>query len=266
VFINTDDGRIDAGIGNDGSAVSLQVGADVDAVLVNDGIFQGRGDAAGASQLGHGLRLFQGDANATFDGVIVNNGSIIASADSANAVGVSIESVALTGVFANFSQIIATDVAIDASSANGVNILNAGQITGDVVLSAEDDVFAITQDSLISGTIDAGNGTDTLNLIGFTEAEATALLATGQFVGFETIITGPDAFDFFGQIQVAQDESDFSITEGFADDAGVLASLDLLLQDAGAISPAAIAAVFEDGFEEDAFALQTDFIDDFALV
>lgn len=68
-FTFTNTGLVDAGVGNNGSAVSLQTGdvaGDVvSAAIFNEGVLQGRGDAVEGNTVGDGLRLFsnQEDAN-----------------------------------------------------------------------------------------------------------------------------------------------------------------------------------------------------------
>ncbi len=164
---NTRTGRIDAGRGNNGSGVSLQSG-DVDGDVVsgsirNDGKIKGRGDAAEGNTVGDGVRLFSDQANVTVQGNIENTGRIIASRDSNEAAGVSIESgIALDGQIINRGTIRANETAIDATDAGGsVNVVNAGRIKGDVNLSAGDDVFNGAQ-GRTNGVIRGGEGNDTI--------------------------------------------------------------------------------------------------------
>ena len=71
-------GLIDAGEGNQGAGVSLSLGAEVDAEVVNSGIIQGRGNAAASSPLaGDGIRLSSGvEGPSAFTGDITNRGVI----------------------------------------------------------------------------------------------------------------------------------------------------------------------------------------------
>jgi len=209
VFVNANSGVVDAGAGNIGSGVSLQIGASVQSIILNDGLFQGRGDADAANQIGHGLRLFPGADGPAFEGLILNTGRIIGSTDSAEAAGVSIEGVGVTGILANFGVIAGVEAGIDASTANGVNIVNGGLIDGDVVLSAEGDIFVLVAGGSIDGIVDAGDGVDTLALVGFSQAEVDALLASDQFTGFENILSGKDAFTFNETLLASQNDASF---------------------------------------------------------
>ena len=211
VFVNTEDGTVD-GDGFNASAVSLQVGDAVSAVVANDGLLQGSGDSEAANQIGHGLRFFAGAEAPTFEGVALNTGEINGSGDSDLAAGVSIEGVELSGVFANFGDITGNVNAIDASGANGVNIVNGGDIDGNVILSAVDDTFVFIEGGDIDGLVDAGDGEDTLVLVGFDEDEVQDLIDSGDFVGFETILSGDDALDFSGTL-AALDNDDASLEE-----------------------------------------------------
>jgi len=199
VFVNGVNGVVDAGQGNDGSGVSLQVGDNVCAVVVNDGLIQGQGDSAVANQIGHGLRLFSGAGDdSTFEGVIVNFGTIQGS---------------------NQSN--------DASTADGVNILNAGQINGDVILSAGDDIFVLTAEGTIEGTVYGGEGFDTISLIGYDQGQADALFESGQLSGFENVVFGDD-FGFSGFAAAPADASFFNGDEDFINDNDLADNLDEL--------------------------------------
>ncbi len=158
---------IDAGEGNNGSAVSLQTG-DVDGDIVrasvrNHGTIQGRGDATEGNQVGDGVRIFSSVEDATFKGNIVNSGLIAASSESDAAVGISIEDgVTLDGLIINTGHITANEVAIDATEAGGrVVVHNSGRIEGDVNLSKGNDVFAGSR-GYVDGTIDGGAGNDVI--------------------------------------------------------------------------------------------------------
>ena len=78
-IVNARSGVIDAGEGNNGDGISLQVGDDVSGAVFNHGTVAGRGpgDAAGPIQ-SNGIRLFNGasEGNANFEGRIVNTGRI----------------------------------------------------------------------------------------------------------------------------------------------------------------------------------------------
>ncbi|MEM9778446.1 MAG: CHRD domain-containing protein, partial [Pseudomonadota bacterium] len=167
-IFNSRNGLVDAGEGNNGSAVALQTG-DVDgdtvrAFLRNGGLLQGRGDATEGNQIGDGVRIFSGFEGVTFEGRLLNNGTIAASEDSEAAVAIRVESgVSFDGEIVNNGLLTAAAIAIDASDAGGsVNVVNSGQIDGDVILSDGDDSFdgAASRSSV---TVDGGAGDDTLS-------------------------------------------------------------------------------------------------------
>ncbi|WP_425081991.1 beta strand repeat-containing protein [Ruegeria arenilitoris] len=164
-FTNT--GLVDAGEGNNGSAVSLQTGdvsGDVvSAAVVNEGTLQGRGDAAEGNQVGDGLRLFTSQDDAFFAGVVVNEGLIAGSEDSDAAAGLRVDGgLNLVGAVLNEGEIRGTVNAIDASDAGTVTIVNddEGVINGDVLLSDGDDIFVDL--GTTNGDIDGGAGDDVL--------------------------------------------------------------------------------------------------------
>lgn len=164
-FTNT--GLVDAGEGNNGSAVSLQTGdvsGDVvSAAVVNEGTLQGRGDAAEGNQVGDGLRLFTSQDDASFAGVVVNEGLIAGSEESDAAAGLRVDGgLNLVGAVLNEGEIRGTVNAIDASDAGTVTIVNddEGVINGDVLLSDGDDIFVDL--GTTNGDIYGGAGNDTL--------------------------------------------------------------------------------------------------------
>ncbi|WP_170326441.1 beta strand repeat-containing protein [Ruegeria arenilitoris] len=164
-FTNT--GLVDAGDGNNGSAVSLQTGdvpGDVvSAVVVNEGTFQGRGDAVEGNQVGDGLRLFTNQDDASFAGVVVNEGLIAGSEDSDAAAGIRVDGgLNLLGAILNEGEIRGTVNAIDASDAGAVTIVNddEGVINGNVLLGAGDDIFVDL--GTTNGDISGGAGDDVL--------------------------------------------------------------------------------------------------------
>ncbi|NOD94641.1 CHRD domain-containing protein [Ruegeria sp. HKCCD4884] len=164
-FTNT--GLVDAGEGNNGSAVSLQTGdvsGDVvSAVVVNEGTLQGRGDAAEGNQVGDGLRLFTSQDDASFAGIVVNEGLIAGSEGSDAAAGIRVDGgLNLLGAILNEGEIRGTVNAIDASDAGTVTIVNddEGVINGNVLLSDGDDIFVDL--GTTNGDIDGGAGDDVL--------------------------------------------------------------------------------------------------------
>ena len=170
-------GLIDAGVGNDGSAIAIEtgdvIGDQVDGSVFNSGLVQGRGTGAG-NQIGHGLRFIGGagtEGTAEFTGDIVNQGRISGSLESDLAAGISIENVGLAGTIVNSGLISGTSVAVDASLAtSSVNLVNDGAISGDILLGSQNDVLTVNSGS-IDGAIDGGAGFDTLN-VNFASFEA----------------------------------------------------------------------------------------------
>lgn len=165
VFANT--GLVDAGVGNNGSAVSLQTGdfdGDVvSAAIYNDGTFQGRGDASEGNQVGDGLRLFTSQENAGFAGLVQNDGVIAGSDTSDAAAGIRIDGgLELFGAIINTGTISGKVNAIDASDAGSVTFLNdaGGVVNGNVLLGAGDDI--VVDQGRINGVIDGGAGHDVL--------------------------------------------------------------------------------------------------------
>lgn len=139
---------IDAGEGFDGSGISIQVGASDDTPdlvneninISNNGLIQGRG----TESVPAGVRLFVGSGldEATFNGSITNGDEgIIASETDA---GILIEEgVIFDGTITNDGLISGGNGnAIDASGALGsVNVINNGELDGDVLLGQGDDTF-----------------------------------------------------------------------------------------------------------------------------
>ena len=165
---NSRRGLIDAGEGNNGSAISLQTGDvandTVNGSIDNAGRVVGRGDAIEGNTVGDGVRLFSGNENVTFAGDIVNSGFITASTDSDVAAGISVEDgINLTGRIVNTGTISANEIAIDTREAGGtVNVENNGRIEGDVLLSESDDVFETGGRGSVEGVVDGGGGDDIL--------------------------------------------------------------------------------------------------------
>ncbi|MBM7066369.1 hypothetical protein [Actibacterium sp. 188UL27-1] len=204
-ILNQERALIDAGRGNNGSGVSLQTGEvygdTVKASLVNDGTIRGRGDAESGNTIGDGVRLFSSVENAIFNGDIVNNGRILASEDSAAAVGIRIEDgLTLVGEIVNTGEIRATEVAIDAQDTEaGIDILNSGSIFGDVRFGAGDDVYN-GADGRVIGIVDGGAGADVL-----TGGVRDDLLAGGAG---NDVLTGGRSSDTFIFAEIDSPSSD----------------------------------------------------------
>ncbi|MEX0371478.1 MAG: CHRD domain-containing protein [Tateyamaria sp.] len=163
----TNSGVVDAGLGNNGSAVSLQTG-DVDgdvvsAAIFNDGLFQGRGDAVEGNTVGDGLRLFSNQEDASFAGLVQNEGVIAGSEDSDAAAGIRIDGgLSLLGAILNEGEITGSVNAIDAREAGDVTFVNddEGVVNGNVLLGAGDDI--VVDLGQINGVVDGGAGDDVL--------------------------------------------------------------------------------------------------------
>ncbi|MEM8760490.1 MAG: calcium-binding protein, partial [Pseudomonadota bacterium] len=167
-FTNTDTGVIDAGAGNNGSAVSLQTGDvngdTVSASVVNDGVFQGRGDAEIGNTIGDGLRVFSSVENASFDGDIENNGLIAGSEESDVAAGIRVDGgVTVLGTITNNGEVTGSVTAIDATEGGPITFVNGseGVVNGDIRLGAGTD--SLTNEGTINGVIDGGDGNDDID-------------------------------------------------------------------------------------------------------
>lgn len=164
-FTNT--GLVDAGEGNNGSGVSLQTG-DVDgdvvsAAIFNEGTIQGRGDAAEGNQVGDGLRLFSNQEDASFAGLVQNDGLIAGSEDSDATAGIRIDGgLNILGAIINDGEISAPVNAIDATEAGSVTFVNDddGVVNGNVLLGDGDDI--VVDLGQINGVVDGGAGDDVL--------------------------------------------------------------------------------------------------------
>ncbi|MBO9398568.1 CHRD domain-containing protein [Shimia sp. R9_2] len=164
-FTNT--GLVDAGVGNNGSAVSLQTGDEagdvVSAAVVNEGILQGRGDATEGNTVGDGLRLFSNQEDASFAGLVQNSGVIAGSEDSDAAAGIRVDGgLNILGAIVNEGQITGSVNAIDARDAGSVTFVNDddGVVDGNVLLGAGEDI--VVNLGQIDGVIDGGAGNDVL--------------------------------------------------------------------------------------------------------
>jgi hypothetical protein len=158
-------GVIDAGVGNSGSGISVQVGATSEddlndgITIFNDGLVQGRGEG----NVPVGLRLFVGAglSEATFSGQITNaSNGVIASETQA---GILIEpGVIFDGRIVNEGTISGGNgFAIDANGALGtVDVRNRGILEGSVRLGDGDDRFVQLVAAAVE--VDGGAGNDDL--------------------------------------------------------------------------------------------------------
>ena len=155
---NFGNARIDAGEGNQGAGISLQIGDEVGDVVVasvtNDGVIQGRGDG-GANLSGDGIRVRSGtdEDTSTFQGDIVNRGDILASDE-----GIDVRSVNFTGNIVNRDLIDATGlgITVDGNVSFDGNIENHGTIQSDSIGIELDDLSSFTGNIENYGTIQSG--------------------------------------------------------------------------------------------------------------
>ena len=166
-FNNLASGTVDAGAGNNGDALSIQVGAADNAIqsasISNAGTLQARGATALAGQAS-GVRLFTSTAGATFQGDIDNSGTIAAE----DGAGVLIQTnVTLDGAINNTGTISAdSGRAIDISAtSSGITINQAsGSINGDILLGSGSDIVNISGGSISGSLIGQGLGTVNVGL------------------------------------------------------------------------------------------------------
>ena len=171
-IVNQSPGVIDAGVGNSGSGVSVQVGAagglsdgsddlETSTDIVNSGLIQGRG----SGNVPVGVRLFVGSGleTSTFSGEIINrsNGTIT----SEQSAGILIEEgVIFDGRIRNAGTISGGNgLAVDASGAFGdIDFVNrsSGDLEGAVILGEGDDTFVNRNNADLD--ITGGGGDDVL--------------------------------------------------------------------------------------------------------
>ncbi|MEM8820890.1 MAG: spondin domain-containing protein [Pseudomonadota bacterium] len=184
-------GTIDAGLGNMGSGVSVQVGATGDAVseaiaILNSGAIAGRDTSDAETGDSAGIRFFNGAGpdGGTVTGSIENSGTVSSDTNA----GVLIEEgVTFEGTLTNSGIIDGAAGAIEASgSLGGLTVINTGlllgdvalgdggdtldnaggTITGDIALGGGDDVFV---GSVAGEAVDGGEGVDRISFAGATE-------------------------------------------------------------------------------------------------
>lgn len=167
-------GLIDVGQGNNGDAISLELGESVDGSVSNHGESYGRGGA----NLPHAaaIRLYRGanvEGTSTFNGSISNAGLLSAETNAAVLIE---EGVFLSGAITNNGVIEGgvykangVKLAIDGRQAeDSLTIVNNGTINGDVLLTGGDDVYR-SRTGNIDGMVVGGGGDDLL--IGCTRGE-----------------------------------------------------------------------------------------------
>ncbi|MCG8546630.1 MAG: calcium-binding protein, partial [Alphaproteobacteria bacterium] len=160
-------GSIDAGDGNQGAGISLSLGAEVDAEVVNSGIVQGRGDAAASSPLaGDGIRLSSGvDGPSTFTGDITNRGVISSEGANGTVAGIRVANgVGFEGTLTNARDGLVSGVQNGVYFGNadhdGGEFVNRGTVTSDSrAVNLDGDDLTFENRGEVLGTGNQRNGT-----------------------------------------------------------------------------------------------------------
>ncbi|MEM9668187.1 MAG: autotransporter domain-containing protein [Pseudomonadota bacterium] len=210
-------GVIDAGVGNNGSGVSLQSG-DVDGETVsftidNAGLIAGRGEAlpTGAAA---GLRVFQGAEGVIVDATINNSGTITSETSAA----ILIEGVNFTGTITNSGDLTGA-AAFDASNALGdVEFINdGGSLNGGFVGSSFSDTLTFQGVSTLAGSILGGvatefGGTTTVSGAQSVEGDVTANGTLNFVLGQDSLAIDGDATFAAGSIVNVGTADDVTMT------------------------------------------------------
>lgn len=220
-------GLIDVGEGNNGDAISLELGSLVTGNILNTGHVQGRGKPVGNNQAA-AIRLFRPGGEtaptAVFQGDIENQG-LLAAEHSATLViesgtqlvGSIINSGLIDGGLSDIAP--SGQLAIDGREAvGGLTVVNTGAINGDIFLSEGDDLFT-GPDGIVNGVVQGNGGNDTLiggvgddYLYG---GEGDDLLEGGRGSDFLYGGLGSDIFRFGGDL-LADGFQDIDTIQDFA--------------------------------------------------
>ena len=161
---NLEGGLIDAGVGNQGSGISIQSGDGArNQTIVNDGFVIGRGGAL-ASGATAGIRAFGSSASiADIDITNGANGRVV----SETSAGILLEGITFTGSIQNSGDITGATAAIDTRSALGNIAIDQldGNLNGGVLTGAGNDELNISGNSNLSGLIDLGAGSNEVNVL-----------------------------------------------------------------------------------------------------
>ena len=168
-IVNQSRGLIDAGSGNDGAGIALQigdeVGEEVDGLIRNRGDINGRGQAApDQGTAGDGIRVFAGAADTTFDGDIINTGTITSESDQGAVAGVRISNgVNFDGAISNGSRGIiegANNGVYFGTGDHDARLVNRGTISSDSrAVNIDGSGVDVVNFGRIIGTGDQRNGT-----------------------------------------------------------------------------------------------------------
>ena len=164
-IVNARSGVIDAGEGNNGDGISLQVGDDVSGAVFNHGTVAGRGpgDAAGPIQ-SNGIRLFNGasEGNANFEGVIFNSGEITSESVTGPQAGLGIQNgVNFDGRVVNTGKIAGAQNGLYfGEGEHDAQVFNTGLISSDSrAVNIDGTGVTLNNYGDILGTGDQRNGT-----------------------------------------------------------------------------------------------------------
>ena len=159
-------GVVDAGDGNQGAGIALQLGSEVDADIYNSGLIQGRGQAAADTGLaGDGIRLFSGvEGESTFEGDITNHGRILSESGVGPTAGVRVANgVGFDGTITNGSHGVIAGVNNGLYFGTGehdADVKNYGTISSDSRAVNIDGTGVVLHNyGRIVGTGDQRNGT-----------------------------------------------------------------------------------------------------------
>ena len=160
-------GLIDAGAGNQGAGISLELGEEVDAEVFNSGSIQGRGNAAASSPLaGDGIRLASGvEGPSAFTGDITNRGTITSEGANGTVAGIRVANgVGFEGTLSNSSRGVVSGVQngvyFGNADHNGGDFVNRGLVTSDSrAVNLDGDELTFVNRGRVLGTDDQRNGT-----------------------------------------------------------------------------------------------------------
>ena len=246
---NEDSGVIDAGEGNSGSGISVQVGTagglddgsddtETSVDIFNDGLVQGRG----TENVPAGLRLFVGSGltESAFTGNITNDSNGIISSEQDAGLLIE-EGIDFSGQIVNNGTIAGGNgLAINAAGSSGsIDLLNTGILEGDVVLGEGDDILLNQSSDDVNITAGGGNdvitGGSGVNVFSFAADSGQDVITDFQ--------TSQDILDFGSLF------SDAGQVFGSATQAGSDAIIDLGNDNSLTLANADIASLSESNFD-----------------
>ena len=210
-------GTIDAGAGNQGSGVALEIGAQTTADITNSGLIQGRtntpGVAGGSGLSGDGLRLANFGASGIFDGSIQNatTGEIRSESLSGTIAGLRVANgIGFQGSLDNDGTIVGAQNGLyfgEADHTGGV-VNNSGTISSDSrALNIDGDGLTVNNSGNILGTGDQRNGTV------YSDGTADNFTFNNTATGVVDAGAGNDASGFAAEVGGAADGANtFTLT------------------------------------------------------